>query len=494
MRKSLLRKVKVVFFTGKCHSVPMITHCLARTISFGAASAILPRPKRALGPALLAVMFVLLANAPPVSACDVDNPPRLFGASFAPPVIGPGHHLKLWVQNGYLPGLPVLVRVELRNGAGLRDWSVWDSEATLSTDNAGVTLSTNKVTLRNGLGSTLVTFIGGADFHLNASIGTLQTNRPLTSLLGLPTNIVSGTLTAANTNWSGIMLVTNDVTVPAGLTFFIQPNTLVLINGVASGTTAPDLLISGAIQSLGTEPLPVTITCAQPALNWGQIRHNTAQPSLYRYTSINKAGRATGEGHTATGPMIRPVASKITFESCNLTDMSTPASATLIGKIMFMPANSGSDITFNDCVLARGRAGPEMDGASMLATNSYFMEMIGPDDADGIYLHAPGAGRTMKMTGCVVAFGDDDGIDTLGPVVTIENCIIRDFCDKAVSILDGNTTMDRCLIVDSTHGVSAKSQTSGTTIPISINRSTIAVATNGIAVINKTGAELNVRG
>src|ERR1051326_5661323 len=259
----------------------MITHCLARTVCFCAVSATLFRPKRTLWPGLLASLVILLSGAPPSSACDVDNPPRIFRGSFAPPVIGPGHHLKLWVQNGYLPGLPVLVRVELRNGSGLRDWSVWDSEATLSTDGAGVLLSTNKVTLRNGLGSTLVTFTGGGDFNLYAGIGALQTNRPLSDLVGLPTNIVSGTLTAANTNWSGIMLVTNDVTVPAGLTLFIQPNTLVLIVGVASRTTAAALLISGAIQSLGTEQLPVTITCAQPALNWGQIRHNTAQPSLY---------------------------------------------------------------------------------------------------------------------------------------------------------------------------------------------------------------------
>jgi hypothetical protein len=438
--------------------------------------------------------LALLSISVPASACDVDNPPRLFGASFASSVIGPGHQLKLWVQNGYLPGIPVLVRVELRNGTGLRDWSVWDSEATLSTDKGGITLSTNKVTLRNGLGTTLVTFNGGADFNLIAGIGALQTNRPLTSLVGQPTNVVSGTLTAANTNWSGIMLVTNDVIVTNGFTLFIQPNTLVLINGVASGTTAPDLFIYGAIQSLGTEQNPVTITCSNPALNWGQIRHNTAQPSLYRYTSINKAGRATGEGHTGTGPMIRPTNSKITFESCNLTDMTipvAPSGTNIIGKAMMV---TGSDITLNDCVLARCRSGPEIDQTAMLATNTYFMEMFGPDDADGIYLHAPGAGQTVKFTGCVVAFGDDDGIDTLGPVVTIENTIIRDFCDKSISILDGNTSIDKCLIVDSTHGVSAKSQTSGTTIPVRINRTTIAVATNGIAVINKTGNELNVKG
>jgi hypothetical protein len=38
--------------------------------------------------------------------------------------------------------------------------------------------------------------------------------------------------------------VTNDVTVPAGATLTIQSNTLVLLDGVASGTVANDLLIN----------------------------------------------------------------------------------------------------------------------------------------------------------------------------------------------------------------------------------------------------------
>jgi hypothetical protein len=474
----------------------MIMLYLARMVSFDSALSNSSSPKRAFGRCLLGLAFCLLSNPTVVSACDVDNPPRLFGGAFAPPVIGPGHHLKLGVQNGYLPGIPVLVRVELRNSAGLRDWSVWDSVATLSTDKPGITLSTNKITLRNGLGTALVTFAGGADFSLTAGIGALQTNRPLTSLLGMPTNIVAGLLTPLNTNWSGIMLVTNDVTVPTNLTLFIQPNTLVLINGVASGTVAPDLLITGAIQSLGTEQLPVTITCAQPNLNWGQIRHNAAQPSLYRYTSINKAGRGPGEGHTATAPMIRPTNSRVSFESCNLTDMTIPAplpatpGTNMIGKAM---QAAGSDIILDDCVIARCRSGPEVDQTGLLATNTYIMEMFGRDDADGIYIHAA-AGKSIKLTGCVVAFGDDDGIDTLGPVITIENCIVRDYCDKSISVLDGDTSIDKCLIVDSTHGVSAKSQSSGTVIPIGINRTTIAVATNGIGVINKSGNELNVKG
>src|SRR4051812_35496270 len=87
-------------------------------------------------------------------SCDVDNPPRLFARA---PRISPGSSVKLWIQNGYLPQVPVLVRVELRNQSGERDWTVWDIDALLSVDRPGITLSTDRITLHNGLGSALVT-------------------------------------------------------------------------------------------------------------------------------------------------------------------------------------------------------------------------------------------------------------------------------------------------------------------------------------------------
>ena len=48
-------------------------------------------------------------------------------------------------------------------------------------DTAGLVLSTNRVVLRNGLGSALINFSGGEDFNLIATLGALQTNRALHS-------------------------------------------------------------------------------------------------------------------------------------------------------------------------------------------------------------------------------------------------------------------------------------------------------------------------
>src|SRR5688572_24176247 len=84
--------------------------------------------------------------------------------------LGPQHQIKILTQSGYLPGVPVLVRVEVRYANG-PERKLWDANATLTVDQPGVTLSTNRVQLRNGLGSALVAFRGGANFNLTAAVG-----------------------------------------------------------------------------------------------------------------------------------------------------------------------------------------------------------------------------------------------------------------------------------------------------------------------------------
>src|SRR6185369_10335172 len=93
--------------------------------------------------------------------------------------------LRMLTQNNYLPGLPVLVRVEGYAPNGSRDRETWDIDAILSAD-AGVTLSTNRLTLHNGMGSTLVTFTGGggANFNLTATVGSVSVTRALHSVQG----------------------------------------------------------------------------------------------------------------------------------------------------------------------------------------------------------------------------------------------------------------------------------------------------------------------
>jgi hypothetical protein len=398
-----------------------------------------------------------------------------------------GRSLKVIAQSGYLPQLPVLVRVEIRDATGRRDWSLWDGEAALSTDTAGITLSTNRIRLWNGLGTGQVIFTGGGNVNLIVTVGPLQTNRSLISLASAPITTAGGTLPGSSTTWSGLIQLTNDLTVPVGHTLTIESNTLVLINGVASGTVANDLLVNGTILSLGTEAHPVTMTCANPGLRWGQIRHNSAQPSVYRYTSITLAGRAPGEGHTGQAPVIRPSNSRITFDSCNITDHATPAGTP--GKIM--ESSSGSDLIFTNCVLARARMGPEISGTALQFIDSYIIDMRGPDDADGIYLHDQQPGQVIRLARSVIAGGDDDGIDTLGSNLTVEDCLVRGWNfpgddSKGISVFGGECRVWRCLLIDNTIGLSGKGG-NAENVRVRIDRSTIIGNFYGVAVTNKSG-------
>ncbi|MBI2948902.1 MAG: Ig-like domain-containing protein, partial [Verrucomicrobia bacterium] len=393
--------------------------------------------------------------------------------------------VKLITPGGCLPNAPFLVRVEVRDSSGARDWSLWDAEALLASDQPGVTLSPNRVVLRNGLGTALLTVGGNADFSLTATVNGERAARNVRNFSGQPAISVEGTLTGTSTTWNGIVTVTGNVIVPSGHTLTIQPNTVVLINGVASGTSGVNITVNGSIQSLGTELNPVVITCSDVNLNWGQIRHANSASSTYQYTFISKAGRAPGEGHTGTGPAFRLNNSTLTLDGCVISDLT--ASGATIGKIMMADA---STLTFRDCVLTRARMGPEIAGTGLVCTDTYLLEMTGPDDADGIYLHTS-AGRPLTLSRCVIASGNDDAVDTLDSTVTIENCLIRDWPNanedaKGISVFNGEVRLRRSLIANCFAGISAKS--SGPPAVVRIDQCTITGIDHGVGAATKSNA------
>lgn len=385
--------------------------------------------------------------------------------------------LQLLTPASYVPGIPLSVRVELRNAEGQIDRETWDAEAVLSADDPGINLSTNRVRLINGLGSVLVAIQGTNDFQLTAESEGHAASRHLENWQGVPWREVSGLLEGASTTWSGIVHVTNDVTVPAGHELIIASNTWVLVDGVAAGPPAADLLVFGSLRSLGTELHPVTITSADPDLHWGQIRHETASPSLYRHTIVTRAGQSPREPHTNRGPAIRGTNSVVHFEYCTISDHADATGGP--GKIL---QADRCEIIINDCLMARSRMGPEFNVTIVHCTNTWFVEMnAGIDDEDGIYIHYQGPGRKASLVGCVVADITDDGVDTIGSELIVRDCIIRDVADKGMSITggesDGHVLVEDCLFDNCYKGISTKGATVHT---IFVNRTTINSRNTGI--------------
>src|SRR5256885_1253356 len=110
-----------------------------------------------------------------------------------PADLGAQHQLKVLTQRAYLPGVPALVRVEVRKAQDGRELELWDADALLSANN-GVSLSTNRIRLRNGMGSGLVAFTGGGGFTLTATIGALPAPKDLVSVGSAPVTTGGGAL------------------------------------------------------------------------------------------------------------------------------------------------------------------------------------------------------------------------------------------------------------------------------------------------------------
>ncbi len=400
--------------------------------------------------------------------------------------------LRLIVRDSYLPGVPVLVRVEITKPDGTVDRDIWDANAVLSVSgNPGVGLSTDRVVLYNGLGSTLVTVTGRGDFELTARVNGMEETATLADWTGLPVHAVSGSLQQSQT-WTGVYHVTGDLTIPAGVTLTLAPGTLVLLDGIASGSSGTDIDVQGSLQSLGTAASPVTFTAYTAGRNWGELHFANAQPSLFRYTEIRQAGRSPGAGHTGTGPALRASNSALTFDQVSLTDNA--------GKIM--QAESGTELTFTGTLFTRSVMGPEISGTSLVFDNGWIIDMRNKDDADGIYIHDQGANRTCTLTASVIAGTDDDGIDTLGSEIVVQDCIIRGCNDKAVSVLGGATTLLHCLLAgnnlapeDPTVASVGAKTTEGSTAAVTIDHTTIIASQSpgridaGIQSNNKYGVK-----
>jgi hypothetical protein len=401
-------------------------------------------------------------------------------------------HLNLIVRDSYLPGVPVLVRVEIAGPNDVVNRDIWDANAVLSVSgNPTIKLSANHVLLYNGLGSALVTVTGQGDFELTARVNGLETTGTLADWSKQPVRTVSGTLAQSQT-WSGVYHITADLTIPTGVTLTLEPGTLVLLDGVASGTGGMDIDVQGSLQSLGTVLSPITFTAHTTGRNWGELHFAGAKPSLFRYTEIMRTGRSPGAGHTGTGPAIRASNSAITFDHASLTDNA--------GKIM--QAESKTDLTFTHTLFSRSVMGPEITGTALIFDRGWIIDMRNKDDADGIYIHDQGANRTCTLTDSVIAGTDDDGIDTLGSDIVVQNCIIRGCKDKALSIYNGEVTILHCLLTgnnlapeDPTIASIATKTTEGSTAKVIIDHTTIVTSRSagridaGIQSHNKYGVK-----
>ncbi len=364
--------------------------------------------------------------------------------------------LRVMLPARYVSGLPLPVRVDALRSDGSVDWEAWEGEVSvLSPDNL-VLISPETLELHNGVASGLLTVDGTGSPMVSFGFDDHSAEKETRSIAADDEVQVTGELSDTLTAWTpndGIIHITDDVTLPAGNTLQIYPDTIILLDPKVAIT------VHGTIECLGTVEHPVLFAAADPDNPWGQIHHDhPSAKSVYRGTFFIGGGDSSGAGHTGRGPVIRVSDAEIEFDYCNFMDN--------YGKGLYA---GGGDLSFKHCLFSRSAMGMEVVNVDIAIDRCYFVEMpLGGDvaDNDPLYLHGSGE---MSVTNSVFAMGGDDGIDLLSSSPVIENCVVHGFLDKGISVYYGAPRINNCLIFDNDYGISAK----GDPTDVYVDRATI---------------------
>ena len=297
------------------------------------------------------------------------------------------------------------------------------------------------------------------DLTLTATASNQEARKNITSLFDEDVIQYNGTLQGKETTWSGIVRLTSDTTVPPDHTLIVSPGALILLDGDPNpeGTEGTDLIIQGSIIASGTESQPVTFTSFADNSPWGHIQFENSQLARFEFSNIHRAGHSPRGGHTNHGRVLRIKGSDVTFENCTISDNRAKIGETE------REGGINSLMTFKRCHWARSVMGVETFDTGVLMEDCWITDMLGQyredgevDDNDAVYLHEAGTGQSLVLRRVVVANCEDDGIDTLGADVFIEDCLVRGMGDKGMSMLGGTATVRKSLFTNCNIGFSAK--------------------------------------
>ena len=329
--------------------------------------------------------------------------------------------------------------------------------------------------------------IDPGDLNLNVQMGQQIVAKNIISLGPSPDYVeVSGDLDGTVTNWSGVVRIIGDVTVPKGHVLNIMPGAIILLSGddEPQSSAGSDLIIAGSINCVGDSENPITITSSSAGEVWGQILFDESEGAVFKFTNIHQGGHSPKGGHTDHGRVLRVLGSSVVFEDCTISDNR--------GKIGQANAQNGtgSSLVFRRCHWARSVMGFETFDTGVLLEDSYITDMLGlyrednvTDDNDAIYLHESMPGQELILKNVTVAYMDDDGIDTLGAEVLAEGVICRNCSDKGISVFGGSLQLNGGLLVNNDIGISAKDDAD-----VVLNNVTVSGNNGvGVQVENKDG-------
>ncbi len=420
-------------------------------------------------------------NSHEASCCSSPNPATTYDLGGVGGRLGAGTHVLAIQGVNQIPGSSDFHLIG--------DLFVSGGQSTTAAGQFFVLVHTNSVALAGNntvVGSARVV-VNGIDADFQSGPGTWSLEQPLTpgmnrffiAALGADGSVLSstnrdviyeatstsvgGTL-AEDTAWTssqGIIHVTSDVMVPAGLTLTIQDGVIVLLApGVSIHANA-----GGAIQVNGTEANTVFFLPENGTSAWGALSATGAGASVAVHFAELAAGSVT-INNQATG----------LIEDSYLHDRPSIVTSSQAQMVTMrrIHVNDYSETIFNS-------------GSTILAEDSLF-ENLTAANSDALEIQGGPPGSIIRR--CTFRHGLGDNTDSLdfngSSGVLVDSCLVHNFTDKGVSLgaaaqgsaTDHGIIVSNCLIHHVDTGIAIK------------DSSTAALYHNTIAAAVTWGAAL----
>jgi parallel beta-helix repeat protein len=249
------------------------------------------------------------------------------------------------------------------------------------------------------------------------------------------TTVAGGTL-AVDTAWtSGVVRVTSDVIVPAGVTLSVSPSVVVLLPRTNLITSR-----GGVIDVAGSEDRPVFFLPADGTSAWRELSANGTNATL----TLRHAEIVAGQVRALNG-------GAVLMEDSMSRDLLDPTRE-------IIAAVSGADLTVRRCHIS-GYSEVDSQNTPVLVEHSLFEGFL----VDGLDIKATNAPLIVRDT--TLRYGDPTNLNAdaldFGPgAATVERCLIHHFPDKGVSIGGApGTHVSGSVIYNCGIGISAYSST-----------------------------------
>ncbi len=334
----------------------------------------------------------------------------------------------------------------------------------------------------HGVGSVSFTLAGGAavpagDYRVTVSIGGKTASR-IVRVQSAPTwRVMPSTLSGADLTWGpneNIRISQHDTFVPAGQTLRILPGTNVMVDTTGSLENGTLITVNGTIDASGTRERPIHFFSARgPAAMTHALTSSLSNPDAWRGISFHGTGTSTmkfvvltgaGNGVISSHPR-PPIVSFFDTTNGEIEDMVL-VDATGMG---FQTPGTGTYNIRRSLISRVGIGGEFLGSGHTLRVDDTWWTGIGhgptsPQRFDGDAVHVDGGASNQMIRRNIIADVGDDCVDHSNSAFTVEDSIIHDCVDKAISLTSGGVTVRNSLLFNAGTGIRGRGSVYNSTI------------------------------